>query len=537
MKFYSIDPIAIESAVALAELSTDPVLPPSDILRIYAKDLSGVSTLYYKDDAGNVHQLASTSGLGVTAHTALSSLSWTASGHTGSANTVAAFGASSEAILLTETGTGAVVVLQDTPTILTPTIASFANAGHTHQDAAGGGQLDHGLVLTGLADDDHAQYVLRTGRSGSANNIVVNITTGFPDGKISGTNIASNYLILESTTHATKGKILFGTSAYDDANNRLALKDNDTSAGATIHIHGITASHTALLVGNNDARDEFLKNSFRGLKSSTADEYSNNTFRCRITGGTGDTHAVFQDLVVSGTSAVGSVTGEKAQLQNTKTGGSVSNLIGHSVGMPHNSASGHHVSQINFFVADSSNLYTGTNTFGTVIGYRCTNLFNSVTGTGFAFMSEGGINEFDAGSAGNIVMKVRGFTGQTADLQRWESSVPSTLMKVGPTGLLGVGDPTEPGAGTAGIVFADGTALSSMAANTAGLYADDVGGTVTMHAISENGNVIRLGQVATYTPTNVTTDRSFDANSTTIDELADVLGSLIVDLQTLGFLG
>jgi hypothetical protein len=34
-----------------------------------------------------------------------------------------------------------------------------------------------------------------------------------------------------------------------------------------------------------------------------------------------------------------------------------------------------------------------------------------------------------------------------------------------------------------------------------------------------------------YTPTNVVTDRSFDANATTVDELADVLGTLIADLQ------
>jgi hypothetical protein len=38
----------------------------------------------------------------------------------------------------------------------------------------------------------------------------------------------------------------------------------------------------------------------------------------------------------------------------------------------------------------------------------------------------------------------------------------------------------------------------------------------------------------TYTPTNVTTDRSFDANATTLDELADVVGTLIADLQAVG---
>ena len=44
-----------------------------------------------------------------------------------------------------------------------------------------------------------------------------------------------------------------------------------------------------------------------------------------------------------------------------------------------------------------------------------------------------------------------------------------------------------------------------------------------------------LGSSA-YTPTNVTTDRSYDANATSIDELADVLGTLISDLQGKGIL-
>ena len=44
-----------------------------------------------------------------------------------------------------------------------------------------------------------------------------------------------------------------------------------------------------------------------------------------------------------------------------------------------------------------------------------------------------------------------------------------------------------------------------------------------------------LGSSA-YTPINVTPDRSYDANATTVDELADVLGTLIADLQTKGIL-
>lgn len=40
-----------------------------------------------------------------------------------------------------------------------------------------------------------------------------------------------------------------------------------------------------------------------------------------------------------------------------------------------------------------------------------------------------------------------------------------------------------------------------------------------------------------YTVTNVTTDRSYDANSTSTAELADVLGTLIDDLRARGVLG
>jgi hypothetical protein len=40
----------------------------------------------------------------------------------------------------------------------------------------------------------------------------------------------------------------------------------------------------------------------------------------------------------------------------------------------------------------------------------------------------------------------------------------------------------------------------------------------------------------TYSVTNVTTDRDYDANASTVGELADVLGTLITDLQNVGIL-
>jgi len=45
-----------------------------------------------------------------------------------------------------------------------------------------------------------------------------------------------------------------------------------------------------------------------------------------------------------------------------------------------------------------------------------------------------------------------------------------------------------------------------------------------------------VARPSAYTPSNVTTDRSYDANATTLDELADVVGTLIQDLQAYGLL-
>ena len=73
-----------------------------------------------------------------------------------------------------------------------------------------------------------------------------------------------------------------------------------------------------------------------------------------------------------------------------------------------------------------------------------------------------------------------------------------------------------------------------------GLWLDDtIGATIVrVKAKDSAGTVVTgaalAGPPATYTESNVTTDRSFNANSTTIDELADVLGTLIADLRARG---
>lgn len=50
-------------------------------------------------------------------------------------------------------------------------------------------------------------------------------------------------------------------------------------------------------------------------------------------------------------------------------------------------------------------------------------------------------------------------------------------------------------------------------------------------------NATPVVRPSAYTVSNVTTDRTYNANSYTMDELADVLGTLIADLQSVGLLG
>lgn len=65
-------------------------------------------------------------------------------------------------------------------------------------------------------------YALMAGRSGGQ---TINGGTG-----------ASENLTLQSTGHATKGKIIFGTSAYDGVNNRLGIGTNTPST--TLEVNG-----------------------------------------------------------------------------------------------------------------------------------------------------------------------------------------------------------------------------------------------------------------------------------------------------------
>jgi len=160
-----------------------------------------VADAHLPSQTGNSGKFLTTNGLatswaavsgGTTDHSLLSNLAYALSGHTGFEPTLTKgnLTAGSNKISIGGTGTGALIGAGAS--------VDIAEANITHNNLGG---------LT--AGDPHTQYALLLGRAGGQT---------FIGGTASGDN-----LTLQSTSHATKGKILFGTSAYDEVNNWLGI--------------------------------------------------------------------------------------------------------------------------------------------------------------------------------------------------------------------------------------------------------------------------------------------------------------------------
>ena len=109
-----------------------------------------------------------------------------------------------------------------------------------------------------------------TGLTKSSQTLSNNLSTGVSGGQsVVGGTAASNSLTLSSTTNATKGNIIFGTSAYDEVNNRLGIgtatpatnfhlsySNNAYGQGAIIqNTNTGTTSITGLLLRNSAGTD------------------------------------------------------------------------------------------------------------------------------------------------------------------------------------------------------------------------------------------------------------------------------------------
>lgn len=131
-------------------------------------------------------------------------------------------------------------------------------------------------IYTSLASKELA-LTFSTGLTRATNTITSNLSTGVLGGQsVVGGTASGNNLTLSSTSNATKGKIIFGTSAYDEVNNRLGLGTTSpsyildaTSSGTSGPGYSLIRTQTA--INNSDMGDAalYLNHSISGSGAGT----------------------------------------------------------------------------------------------------------------------------------------------------------------------------------------------------------------------------------------------------------------------------
>lgn len=94
-------------------------------------------------------------------------------------------------------------------------------------------------------------FTFSTGLTNTSGTITNNLSTGVSGGQtIIGGTASGNNLTFSSTSHATKGKDIFGTSAYDEVNNRWGI--GTTSPAAALHLNNASTS-LAMKISDNSS--------------------------------------------------------------------------------------------------------------------------------------------------------------------------------------------------------------------------------------------------------------------------------------------
>ena len=509
---YGLEWSALDTYFAMKEIAT-PTTPETNYLRLYAKDKSGVSALYYLDDAGVDHDLAAAS-----LHTLLN-----AATHSDTVAQAASRGSliygnatpkwdeltiGANLTILGSDGTdvawkaqsfidhGALTGLLDDD----HTQYRLESADHSHQSTGlQAGQLDHGLALTGLTDDDHTQYALLAGRSGT-NDFTGNI------GLTGNLKLPATTLTVGQITSA--GSLLlhtFGTRNTHVGVNagNLTLTATDNVAVGTDALSSITSGSGNVAVGR------------RALVSLTT---GGSNIAIGVNAGAGSTISGDRNILIGAAAAASMTTASDTVLigdsiaplfttglQNTGIGSGVFGAL--STG-PRNTALG--ALALALVSTGDSNTGVGRNALPVVstsnenVGIGASSGSTLTTGSQNTLIG----NNSDVGSAAIAHSVAIGYGSVVGS---------SNYIMLGTSiECVGIGGAARP-SGSGGLAFPDLTALSSMASNTAGLYADSMGANVEMMSIDESDRVRSLAW-----PRCVKVGTQFDKTDVTLANVTDL---------------
>lgn len=293
-----------------------------------------------------------------------------------------------------------------------------------------------------------AALTFSTGLTRSTNTITSDLSTGISGGQsvIGGTGASEN-LTLSSTSNATKGKMLFGTSTYDEVNNRLGI--GTASPSYTLDVRGTATETTGSQILSNIA---YITPTAESSASYTAGYYD-----VSVRPGTGNTIAggrgAYYQADNDGAGTVTTITGISSYGRNASTG-TVINCYGNYALMQNISTGTVTAGYATAGAVQNTN--TGTITTGTALSLS---LSNSSTGT---INTAYGINLATTNTSGTIAnwygIRITGVSGNAPTTNRY----PIYISDAGNNyfaGSLGLGQTTP----TAVLHLKAGTATASTA--------------------------------------------------------------------------
>jgi hypothetical protein len=413
----------------------------------------------------------------------------------------------------------------------------------------------------------------------------LNITAAGIDARTSSADMALNVRSSSNTDYTTLTNVVayqfsrFATPLFNIMRD-AKVGINTTSPSGQLHIvgSGTTSATTALLVQNSTPTTllQVLDNgrisqTLEGSASSTAfgsnalsvttgsnntafgggalefttSGNNNNAFGYRAlrnnTTGVNNTafgHIALNLITSSNNTAAGSQAG-----QNTTTGGNNS-FFGHNAG--NTNSTGGNNSFFGAFAGSNNTTANSNSIFGVFAG------LNNTTGSSNIFIGQSAGRFITGGATALTIANNSIFLGfdtranadnetnqivigyQTTGLGSNTTTIGNaSTTQTNLYGNLTLGTTTSGGRLT---VRGSGT---TSAANS--LLVEDSAGTDTFVVRNDGGYAFKGGTVGVaqtgYTTfTNLTTDRTCDANATTVEELADILGTLIEDLKTKGII-